>query len=429
MLTNAAFYAHGVNYSNQFSNVWAGALAYLDLHPDDEIRGLLMRRLQQSMSSFQSTAGYFYEANGPDWSYNLGTHHSNLHMAFHYAKDPKIREMLSVKERAFSEWLAYNSVPDPTVDQYILNRGIECRQLRPSFERYGWLLSQGMPLTTVDPMSHAFTLDQQEAVTVVKHARAKLIHEWPKVDTLPVGDFRAFSPYTFLYRNHARYYPTPAERQAALAQLPVSRPPFVHQRYDARNKTVYTFVKTPTYYAVFNSGQKVRDQQRYGLGLLWSASSGAVLQSQTKETATAWGTRFHQDSLPLEGLDLDASFFMDGQHSPLGAGNRDLLGQNLSIRYDLNTEGEKTLEFLPDRIRVTITFPGLLIEHLPLLASPNQAIHVQSDKVNLPGGIKIAISDASDALLQSTHELIENTDIGLLRIRAQDRLAYEIVFQ
>ena len=428
VLTDSAFYAHGVHYSNQFSNVWAGALAFLHLHPDEEIRSLLMHRLQQSMSSFQSTAGYFYEANGPDWSYNLGTHHSNLHMAFHYAKDPKIKEMLARKERAFSEWLAYNSVPDPDVDEYFVNRGIECRQLRSSFERYGWMLSQGMPLTTVDSLSRAFTLDQDEAKTVTEEVRTQLLQKWPMVDSLPLGDFNAFSPYAFLYRNHDRYYPTATERQSALVQLPINRSPFIHQRYDSRNQTVYTFIKMPSYYAVFNSGQKVRDQQRFGLGLLWTAPSGVLLQSQTKSTHNAWGTRFHSDSLPIEGADLDAQFFVANEPIRIKAGNHDILGQNLSISYSLGETGMKKLTFLPDRIHVVINYPGPFIEHLPLLIAADQSIKIQNGKVVHPSKVQFKVKGSTVSIAESTHVLSASKHIALIEVKAQNELSYDVLF-
>ena len=52
---------------------------------------LLKQRLEESMTAFQSPAGYFYEKDGPDWGYFLSTHHSDLHMAWHYARRKKER--------------------------------------------------------------------------------------------------------------------------------------------------------------------------------------------------------------------------------------------------------------------------------------------------------------------------------------------------
>lgn len=70
---------HGRNFTNQYANAWGGALAYLDLFPDSELEHLLDQRLEESLTEFQSPAGYFYERSGPDWGYFLGTHHSDIH--------------------------------------------------------------------------------------------------------------------------------------------------------------------------------------------------------------------------------------------------------------------------------------------------------------------------------------------------------------
>ncbi len=428
ILTDSAFYAFGQRYSNQYSNVWAGALAFLDLYPDDEIQRLLLHRLQQSMTSFQSPAGYFYEANGPDWSYNLGTHHSNLHMAFHYAKDSKIKEMLAEKERAFSVWLSYNCVPEPESGEFILNRGIECRQFRPSFERYGWLLSQGMPLAKIDPFSHAFIINQEEVQNEIKEIRAQMIQDWPKVDSLTVGEFRAFSPYAFLYRNHERYYPTEEERQLAMKALPINQPPFVHQRYDVRNETVYTFIKTPSYYAVFNSGKKVRDQQRFGLGLLASTEIGSILQTQTGQNHGAWGTRLHADSIPIEGGNLMAQFFMDDDKIDLQPGNRDLTGTVLRVEYELPDNGTKKLFFMSDRIRVEINADVSIAEHLPLLVAPGTVPRSDHGIIMLLGASVMVLNSQAVPQFEEPLDLTVSKKLCLAQLQGDGQLVYEVIF-
>jgi hypothetical protein len=86
VLNDPEMWQHGVDYSNQYSNVWAGGLGYLALRADPELEARLRQRIEESITAFQSPAGYFYERGGPDWGYNLGTHHSNLHVAWHYAR-------------------------------------------------------------------------------------------------------------------------------------------------------------------------------------------------------------------------------------------------------------------------------------------------------------------------------------------------------
>ena len=79
--------------------MWGGSLAYLDLFPDEEIERLLDRQLGKSMEAFQSPVGYFYERSGPDWGYFLGTHHSTLQIAWHYAQDTDRERYFLEKER------------------------------------------------------------------------------------------------------------------------------------------------------------------------------------------------------------------------------------------------------------------------------------------------------------------------------------------
>ena len=79
VLTDPALLAHGKNFTNQYTNVFAGGLAFLSLYPDAQFSAAPASPYQGNQSRvFQSPVGYFYEARGPDWGYNLGTHHSNL---------------------------------------------------------------------------------------------------------------------------------------------------------------------------------------------------------------------------------------------------------------------------------------------------------------------------------------------------------------
>src|SRR5688572_10369885 len=46
VLTDPDFHRHGKNFTNQFTNVWAGGLAYLALYPDAELSRLLHQRIR-----------------------------------------------------------------------------------------------------------------------------------------------------------------------------------------------------------------------------------------------------------------------------------------------------------------------------------------------------------------------------------------------
>lgn len=54
--------------------------------------------------------GYFYEKDGPDWGYFLGTHHSDIHAAWHYAHNTDRAKYFIEKEERWYDWLSYNAV-------------------------------------------------------------------------------------------------------------------------------------------------------------------------------------------------------------------------------------------------------------------------------------------------------------------------------
>ncbi len=124
-------YNHGKNYSNQYTNVWAGGLAYLSLYPDAEISRRLGERIKQSASDFQSVAGFFYEAGGTDFGYNFNTHHSNLWMAYHYSRSTPLASYFIEEEKRFYNWISYNAVPEQGSIYFTINRPIEMRQRPP----------------------------------------------------------------------------------------------------------------------------------------------------------------------------------------------------------------------------------------------------------------------------------------------------------
>ena len=120
---------HGRVYTNQFSNAFAGALAYLDLHPDAELSAKLHEQVAVADREHQSPVGYFYEMGGPDWGYNLNTHHSNFIMAWNYTHGTEFGKAFSEPMASWYEWFAYNAVPEPTGGRALtLNRAIETRQ-------------------------------------------------------------------------------------------------------------------------------------------------------------------------------------------------------------------------------------------------------------------------------------------------------------
>jgi hypothetical protein len=337
VLNDPGMYRSGKSFSNQYTNVWPGVLAHLALFPDDRLQALFQQRLQESGRDFQSPAGYFYEADGPDWSYNLNTHHSNLNMAWHYARGTPAADAFVAEMRAFYDWLSYNAVLEPDGSGYVLNRAVETRRqvaFLPPFEAslHSTGVSQairGTPLAEHVEAARPFVPSREELQQQRDLLRARLENDWPELPPLTDG-FSTYSPYQFLHRGQYEWHPTAAQKAEAKTRLPyLARTSFIHQRTDGRHPVVYTYVRQPGYYAAFNSGKQITAQQRYGMGLIWTPQAGGLLQSQTGSNEAAWGTQAEGAKQVYEAASITARFTADGQPVESEPGCRDLAGSTL----------------------------------------------------------------------------------------------------
>ena len=435
VLTDPALQEHGRTYTNQYTNVFAGASLFLKLYPDAEIRSLLGRRIKEKSLIFQSPAGYFYEARGPDWGYNLGTHHSNVLMAWHYLRGTDLGDVLVAEEKRFVEWLAYNAVREPDGSGFTLNRGIETRQRRPfldSVEANRGQVDQGQRLLASEVLvARAFAPSRTEVNRDIRNRRAELERNWRKSNELPVGDFRAFSPYAFLHRTHFKWYPTEHQRATAIQLLPYYRQPFIHQRMDDRERLVFTFVRQPDYYAIFNSGPHLTDQQRYGLGLIWNPQMGSVVQSQTGTNNAAWGTALGQNQNVFENATLNAQFILDGTTLTPLPGKRDLRAGNLTVKYPFSDQGEKILRFAPDGITVEVDHSGPLREQIPLLVGAGDRVEIVPGKVTLtrgPNAFSITFDKQVEVEKVETDLKVGPRKVVTVSLQTRDTLTYRLAF-
>lgn len=429
VFTYEPFYEHGKSVSNQFGNAWAGALAYLSLFDDPEIEQHMRRRLASAREEFQSPAGYFYEHDGPDWEYNLGTHFSNVHMAWHHAKGTKVGNWLLIGQRRFFEWLSYNAVMDSTSERFVLNSAVETRRRQGTL---GWIeSSMGKQIE----LARAFSPTVEEVEIRRKRIRARLERDWPEVPELREGESWAYSPYAFLHRDHSRWHPTEAQRKAARAKLPyLLQEHFTHQRADDRHPFVFTFVRRPSYYAIFNAGTPVTEQQRLGLGLLWHPQAGTLIQSQSGSTALAWGTRRSDSSETVaEAHDVQPRYGVEGRvHAPV-SGNYDLPDGPVELRYELEDLGTKTLVFQEQEVHVSLDCSQPCAEQLPLVIGERDELHVAPNRVQLRRGdvtLDVAIRGAESVeLAKSESRRVGERRVMGIHVHTRERLEYRLSFR
>lgn len=378
---------HGRTYSNQYTNIFAGGAAFLDLYPDAELSARLAERVSVSGTELQSPCGYMYEKDGPDLGYTLNTHHENLQMAYHYWRGTHLGDLLVEEENRFSKWLMYNLLPEPGQHFFVANRSIETRQKHATFAPID------TPLADRCAIMRAYATPPDLRAAQIRSAREKLEKEWPQVDPLRIGEFEALGPYRFLQRAHYNWHPT-AEQIAEAQKLvrPLAEESFVEQLKDTRKPIVFTYVRRPGYYAAFASApQPIAEQQRLGLTFVWTPAGGVLLQSQTGGAETAWGTSAG-GATPVEAAGLDAEY----------------TNGNTAVRYALPGGGEKKVVFAEDRIRVSVERAGDIVERVPVfnpkcIASSAQATHVPQAGSLVPG-----------------------KDFTVVELRAPGKLEYEI---
>ena len=415
-LTLPALYEHGRTYTNQFGNVWPGGLAYFEFHPDAELRALWGKRFHESRADFQSPAGYYYERDGPDFGYTMDTHGHNTRQAWSWLIRGALGDELIAKETAWFQWLAYNASPEPDFSGFVLNRAIETRQKHADFPSYD------SPLGEFIPLVRAFAESREERVARLARERGQLEEDWPKVAPLPVGQFWAYSPYAFLHRRLHEWQPMTVERDRARHDLPMlARDRFVHQFADSRKAVVFTFVRRPGYYAAFNAGEKVSEQQRYGLGLVWTPQLGAVLQSQTASATAAWGTRAAGAGGVYEAGSITAP--------PATPGSHELRTPEFAASYPLGDRGVKTLKFETDAIVVAVKHAGEFAELLPLLVPADGRVELAAGRAMLKtprGDFVIHFDSAAQAALSDAPGAVLSKHLVVLTLRAKDQLDYTL---
>lgn len=433
--TDAKLWEHGRNFTNQYANLWGGALMYLKHNPDQAIDQLLINRLDQSMVAFQSPCGYFYEKNGPDWGYNLSTHHSDLHVAWHYAKGTRLQDYFLTKTARWYDWFSYNAVKEPGSSRYYLNKAIETRTDRwyvdtDSLENPA--ASRWTPQAEFIPIARAFALSKEEYDAACKKYYQQMRDQYPGVPELKVGGFWSFSPYAFLHNELYRWLPSDKQKKEAVADLPyLKSETFTAVRKDNRNNTSHSFIRRPSYYVIFNAGQIITEQQRYGLGLVWNPLMGTLLQSQSGSDHAAWGTKV-ENQLVYEARSFHPTFKTDNTVWVPAAGINEREGK-MEISYPLDNKGTKVLSFDPDRIVVKVGHEGTFTEVFPLLVNKETDLRIFNDGIvlkNSHGTMRIRVtSPATISRLPRTISLEGEKMIVVVEVRALNTLHYEISFQ
>jgi len=221
------------------------------------------------------------------------------------------------------------------------------------------------------------------------------------------------------------WHPSQKQKQIAIENLPYLKDSsFVKIMHDERSETSYAFLRTPNYYATFNSGKIITTQQRYGLGLIWTPQLGTIFQSQSKTNEASWGTKANDSLQVYEASDLIPEVMLHEQDA-----NKPF--KNSTLSYKLGNVGTKRITFNSDIIKVEIEHSGAFSEILPLLISEDDVISVTEGQIKIEtqnGSFSIPTSEKDDIEIKDFETDLLDKKCKVINISAQNGLSYEIHF-
>ena len=428
VLYEPEFYEQGKSSASYYSMVWAGALAYLKLHPDEESRRTLETRLRSSMRDFQSPLGYYYQQNGPDMGLILESHLSSIRMAWHYAQGTGLEHYFLDQMKELYVWLVWNVSLEKDREGYYLNAAVNTTTNRSYLA-----LDEGMPHLNGSPfassirLTRVFSLDAPARSRWLSNERKRLASMWPNLPELEIGNPRAYNPYTFLHRRHPVDTPSYESFREALTALPSTDPDaFNHVKKDPRTETMYYYANRPkAYYLMFVGGPSVHPRQTLGITLVRSHSDGTVLLAQPGNRALAWVTRPASSEDVYESTRIEPGFRSGQNEIEIKQGPNSMPEGEVVLQYAIG-QGSKTITLAKDRIDVEIRHPGDFVEQVPLLILDNERLDQRQDVVSR-GKLRLEHRGAS-ATLGEAQDIEGPRKIQPVLLHGKDSLRYTLRF-
>lgn len=415
--------------TNHFGAVYPAALSFAALFPHhrEEMLKLLTARMREAGQTHFSPAGYMYEQGGPDWAYTFNIHRTSLLLAKKHAHGTEVERLLNADAERLYTWAGYNIVPHPDGSGYFANAAINTRSGETFVKPTANSLAES--IEAVRPLA----LSGDEMTVQASAERARLATNWGEWPALRTPSPYAYTPEPFIDVDPGGFFPTVEQKSQAVARLPCLSPdPQVTLASDPTGPQQFAFVRRPGYYAAFAAGKPATDRQRFGLGLLWRDQFGAIVQGQPGVDARAWGTRSEGAKQVYEAADLPVVFKVDGKKATPAAGLKPLPAGAFSVQYKAGDEGEKTVSFDDDSIRVTVTHPDAIVEEIPLLLNPDETPAIADRSLRIVRGDTVfAIESESDASfqLEPTDQKVGGMKLTMLRLKAMGELKYTMGFQ
>ncbi|GAA2390251.1 hypothetical protein GCM10010404_54360 [Nonomuraea africana] len=367
----------GSQFANQVAGGLVGISRLLGRLDDAALRARFEQRLAEHERISQSEAG-FYRDGTVAHRYSLEVEAEDL---AGWA-DPATQATIDRMQARYLDWAQYNLLYDRRLDGYFINTAIDSRHR-------GWNYADELPIGSNNlwgstiPQARAYPATREE----IQERRAAFAEAGWQTSVAPlIAPTWAYLDPSII-RDVAlkrEYYPTAAERQAAIDTLrPYAGAPYTEYRADSVTGQRFVFAKRPAYVVGTGFGKHVStqygfwDNQRFGLSYLYDPKLGVVIQGQNApqigaprtrplDAELSWGTGW----LAADGVHVDAydqpvpTFFLDG--SPVDPATVDDLAA-LEIRYAAAGSPVAKSVTLGDSLEVRVEGAGDFFERIPLV--------------------------------------------------------------
>lgn len=357
---NTTVWESPLKYANQHIAGLAGAALCLDLDPEPALRERLAERIAFVVAHGQSPQGFFYEPRGMDVGYNLEVMLPDMAEIQHHRDDPAMLTMA----RGFGPWLGYSLVREPDGSGWFTNVAVSARtsvralddEIRePDRTHLGSLFVPGVP-----GLAPFFTTREDRAA-----ARAAWAADPSPVPAPQRGNT---SPRIIAHVPYGEAFPTRAQKQAAIAELPyLRRDAFVELRRDGGQD--FLFVRRPGLYLGAFLGRRATSLVRSGLSFLWHPDAGMVVYSLNGD-AFCWATRLADGRLDAEG-DLTAEYVTGAPGARPWTGDDRAAQAPFVVRYGTPDAAVTTeVTVAGQTVRRVVTAGSAATELIPLVVHP-----------------------------------------------------------
>jgi hypothetical protein len=269
-------------WTNQVTAGLAGSALALQLIPDAALSAKLSNRIGYLSTNGQSPAGFFYDPRGMDINYNFEVMLPELAEVYLRTGNATTVSMAS----KFSTWFGYNMLREPDNSGWLTYYAASARTASAAYDDV-------LPDNDRTTLGAAFISQVPSLAAFYSSAEGKAAMRatWA-ADPAPAPALAKLdtSPRIITHATYQDYWPSNAQKTAAIAQLPyLAATDWAEVRKDTATNQHFMYSRRPNFYLGAFFGTRATDIVRGGTGFLWTPTAGTVIHCQQTNTGS-WGT-------------------------------------------------------------------------------------------------------------------------------------------